>query len=148
MYIYWHCGYSVLVPPSPDIEQPCRHLQDSPTCGTPESHQPWLLWSLSAISANRIVFLRSTESSAHTPPRRLPESSSSSSSIDRFRPLLRDSSRLTGDALLPPPPDDCLCPVVDTPYIGRCKPFPGSEYPFSLPRFVVVWERRSLCLFE
>ena len=111
-----------IVPPSPDIEQPCIQLQDSPTYGLPESRQPWLLWSLSAISVNRIVFLRSMESSAHTPPRRLPESSSSSSLIDRFRPLLRESSRLTGDALLPPPTDDCLCPVVDTSYtVGRCK---------------------------
>ena len=92
-----------------------------------------MLWNLLAISVNRIVFLRSTESSAHTPPQRVPESSSSSSSIDRFRPLLRESSRLTGDALLPPPADDCMCPVVDTPYtVGRCKPFPGSGYPSSL----------------
>ena len=129
-----------VVPPSPDIEQPCRQLQDSPTCGLPESRQPWLLWNLSAISVNQIVFFRSTESSAHTPPRRLPESSSSSSSIDRFRPLLRESSRLTSDALLPPPADDSLCPVVDTPYtVDRCKPFPGSGYPSSLPECSMVW---------
>ena len=128
-----------VVPPSPDIEQPCRQLQDSPTCGLPESRQPWWLWNLSDISVNRIVFLRSTESSAHMPPRRLPESSSSSSSIDRFRPLLRESSRLTGDALLPPPADDWLCPVVDTPYtVGCCKPFPGSGYPSSLPECSMV----------
>ena len=39
-----------------------------------------------------------------------------------------------GDALLPPPADDCLRPVVDTPYtVGRCKLFPGSGYPSSLP---------------
>ena len=73
-----------VVPPSPDIEQPWIQLQDSPTCGLPESRQPWLLWNLSAISVNRIVFLRITESSAHTPPRMLPKSLSSSSSIDRF----------------------------------------------------------------
>ena len=103
-----------VVPPSPDIEQPCRQLQDYPMCQTPESRQPWLLWNLSTISFNRICFLRSQESSAHTPPRKLPESSSSSSLIDRFRPLCRESSRPTGDALLPPPVDDCLCPGVDT----------------------------------
>ena len=44
-----------VVPPSPDIEQPYIQLQDSPTYGLPESRQPWLLWSLSAISVNRIV---------------------------------------------------------------------------------------------
>ena len=60
--------------------------------------------------------------------------SSSSSSSDHFRPPRRESSRLTGDALLPPPADDCLCPVVDTPCtVGRCEPFPGSEYPSSWP---------------
>ena len=128
-----------VVPPSPDIEQPCIQLQDSPTCGLPEPRQPWLLWNVSVISVNRIVFLRRTESSAHTPPRRLPKSSSSSSSIDHFRPLLREPSRLTGDALLPPPADDCLCPAVDTPYtVGRCKPFPGSGYPSSLPKCSMV----------
>ena len=128
-----------VVPPFPDIEQPCIQLQDSPTCGLPEPRQPWLLWNLLAISVNRIVFLRNMESFAHTPPRRLPKSSSSSSSIDRFRPLIRESSRLMGDALLPPSADDCLCPVVDTPYTaGRGKPFPGSGYPSSLPKCSMV----------
>ena len=128
-----------VVPPSSDIEQPCIQLQDSPTCRLPEPRQPWLLWNLSAISVNQIVFLRSMESSAHSPPRRLPKSSWSSSSIDRFRPLLRELSRLTGDALMPPPADDCLCPVVDTPYtVGRCKPFLGSGYPSSLPKCSMV----------
>ena len=65
--------------------------------------------------------------------------SSSSSSSDCFRPLRRESSRLTGDALLPPLADDCLCPVVDTPYtVGRCEPFPGSEYPSSWPECSMV----------
>ena len=128
-----------VVAPSPDIEQPCIQLQDSPTYGLPESRQPWLLWNLSAISVKLIVFLQSTESSTHTPPRRLPDSSSSSSSIDHFRPLLRGSSHLTGDALLPPPADDCLCPVVDAPYtVGCCKPFPGSGYLSSLPECSMV----------
>ena len=112
------------VPPSPDIEQQCIQLLDPPACGLPESRQPWLFWKLSAISVKRTVFLRSTESSVHTPPRRLPKSSSSSS-IDRFRPLLRESS---------PPADDCLCPVIDTPdSVGHCEPFPGSEYPIYSP---------------
>ena len=34
-----------VIPPSPDIEQPCIQLQDSPTYGLPESCQPWLLWN-------------------------------------------------------------------------------------------------------
>ena len=98
-----------VVPPSPDIEQPCRQLQDSLTCWTQESRPPWLLCNLSL-------------------PRRLPVLSSSSSSSDRFRPLRRESSRLTGDALLPPPADDCLCPVVVTPYtVGRCEQLPGQN---------------------
>ena len=102
-----------VVPPSSDIEQPCRQLQDSLTCWTPESHQPWLLCNLSAGS------------SAHTLPRKLQEFSSFPSSMDRFQPLRRESSRPTGDALLPPPADDCLCPGVDTPYTGgHCEPFP------------------------
>ena len=46
-----------VVPPSPDIEQPCIQLHDSQTCGLPEPRQPWLLWNLLAISVNRIVFL-------------------------------------------------------------------------------------------
>ena len=69
-----------VVPPSPDIEQPCRQLQDSLTCRTPQSRQPWLLCNLSAIS------------STHTMPGKLPEFSSFSSSIDRFQPLRRESS--------------------------------------------------------
>ena len=126
-----------VVPPSPDIEQPCRQLQDSPMSRTPESRQPWLLWNLSAISFNRIFFLRNPESSAHTPPQNLLELSSSSSSIDRFRPLCRESSRPTGDTLLPA--DDCLCPGVDTPdTVGRCEPFPGSECPSPLPACATV----------
>ena len=93
------------------------------TCRTPESRQPPLLCSLSAVSSTRML------------PRKPPEFSSSSSSIDRFQPLRRESSRPTGDALLPPPADDCLFPGVNAPNIvGHCKPFPGSEYPSSLRR--------------
>ena len=116
-----------VVPPPPDIEQPCRQLQDFLMCRTPESRQPSLWCSLSASS------------SACTLPRKLPEFSSSSFSIDRFQPLRRESSRPTGDALFPPPADDCLFPGVDTPNtVGRCEPFPGSEYPSSLPACATV----------
>ena len=59
--------------------------------------------------------------------------------VDRFQPLRRESSRPTGDTLLRPPPDDCLCPGVDTlDAVGRCEPFPGSEYPSSLPACATV----------
>ena len=116
-----------VVSPSPDIDKPCRQLQGSLACRTPESRQPWLLCNLSAGS------------SAHTLLRKLPEFSSFSSLIDRFRPFRRESSRPTGDALLPPPADDCLCPGVDTPNtVGRCEPFPGSEYPSALPACTTV----------
>ena len=116
-----------VVPPPPDIEQPCRQLQDFLTCRTPESCQPSLWCSLSFFSF------------ARTLPRTLPEFSSSSSSIDRFQPLRQESSRPMGDALLPPPADDCLCPGVNTPNtVGRCEPFPGSEYPSSLPACATV----------
>ena len=66
-----------VVPPSPDIEQQCRQLQDFRTCRTPESRQPPLLCSLSAVSSTRTL------------PRKPPEFSSSSSSIDHFQPLRR-----------------------------------------------------------
>ena len=116
-----------VVPPSPNIEQPCRQLQDFLTCRTPESRQPSLLCSLSAVSSTRTL------------SRKLSEFSSSSSSIDRFRPLRRESSRPRVDALLPPPADDCLFPGVDTPNtVGRCEPFPGSEYPSCLPACATV----------
>ena len=115
-----------VVPLPPDIEQQCRQLQDFLTCRTPESRQPSLLCSLLVIS------------SVCTLLRKLPEFSSSSSSIDRFQPLRRESSRPTGDALLPPQADDCLFPGVDAPNTdGRCEPFPGSEYP-PLPACAMV----------
>ena len=38
-----------------------------------------------------------------------------------------------GEALLPPPADDCLIPCLDDPNTAvRCETFPGSEYPSSL----------------
>ena len=105
-----------VVPPPPDFEQPCRQVQDFLKCQTPESRQPSLWCSVSFFS------------SARTLPRTLQEFSSSSSSIDCYQPLRRESSRPTGDALLPPPADDCLCPGVDTPNtVGRCEPFWGQN---------------------
>ena len=116
-----------VVPPPPDIEQLCRQLQDFRTCLTPESRQPSLCCRLSASS------------SACTLPRKLPKFSLSLSSIDRFQPLRPESLHPTDDTLLPPSADDCLFPSVDSPNtVGRCEPFPGSEYPSSLPACATV----------
>ena len=44
-----------------------------------------------------------------------------------------------GEALLPPPADDCLFPGFDDPNTAvRCEPFPGSESPCSLPACATV----------
>ena len=44
------------------------------------------------------------------------------------------------EARLPPPADDCLAPGLDYPNTAvRCEPFPGSEYPSSLPACATVW---------
>ena len=74
-----------------------------------------------------------------TLPRRPAKFSSSSFSIDRFQPLRGKTSPPTEEALLPPPADDCLAPGLDDPNTAmRCEPFPGSEYPFSLPACATV----------
>ena len=45
----------------------------------------------------------------------------------------------TGEALFPPPADDCLVPGLDDPNTAvRCEPFPGSESPCSLPEYATV----------
>ena len=44
-----------VIPPPPDIEQPCRQLQDFLTCRTPGSRQPSLWCSLSAFSSARTL---------------------------------------------------------------------------------------------
>ena len=116
-----------VVPPPPDIEQPCKQLQDFLTCRTPESRQPSLLCSLSASS------------SVGTLPRKLPEFLSPSFSIDHFQPLRGNSSPPTGKTLLPPPADHCLFPDLDDTDIAvRCGTCPGSEYPSSLPACATV----------
>ena len=47
-----------VVPPSPDIEQQCRQLQDSPTSGLPESRQPWLITELSSSGVRSLPLTR------------------------------------------------------------------------------------------
>ena len=97
------------------------------TYRTSESRQSSLLLSLSASS------------SALTLPRNPAKFSSSSFSLDRFQPLRGKTSPPTDEALLPPPADDCLVSGLDDPNTAvRCEPFPGSEYPSSLPECATV----------
>ena len=107
---------TVLLPLFADAEQQCRQLQEIRTCRTSESRQPLLCCSLSAISFTL------------APP--TPESSSSSSPVDRSQPLHRESLRPSGDAWIVPPPDVSL--FLTTRYINgvsRCVVFPGWEDP-------------------
>ena len=116
-----------VVPPPPYIEQPCNQLQDLLTCRTPESRQPSLLRSLSASS------------SACTLPRKLPEFSSPSFSIDRFQPLQGNSSPPMGKAQLPPPSVDCLISSLEDPNTAvQHEPCPGSESLCDLPAYATV----------
>ena len=59
--------------------------------------------------------------------------------FESFQLLQRESSRPTGDALLPLLSDYCLFSAVNsTNIVGRCEPFLGSEYPSSLPACATV----------
>ena len=94
---------------------------------------------LSDVSRQSSLLCSLSASSALTLPRNLGTFSSSSLSLDRYPPLLGNALPLAGGALLPPPADDCLFPGVDVPNtVGRCEPFPGSEYPSSLPACATV----------
>ena len=120
-------GTPFVVPPALDIERPVMQLHDFLTYRTSELRQYSLLLSLLASS------------SALTLPRRPAKFSSSSFSIDRFQPLRGKTSPPTEEALLPPPADDCLAPGLDDPNTAvQFEPFPGSEYPSSLPACATV----------
>ena len=120
-------GTPFIVPPALDIERPVMQLHDFLTYRTSELCQYSLLLTLLASS------------SALTLPRRPAKFSSSSFSIDRFQPLRGKTSPPTEEARLPPPADDCLAPGLDDPITAvRCEPFPGSEYPSSLPACATV----------
>ena len=65
--------------------------------------------------------------------------SSSSFSLDRYPPLRGNKLPLAREVLLPPPADDCLFPGLDDPNTACwCEPFPGSEYPSSVPACTTV----------
>ena len=120
-------GMPFVVPPALDIERPEMQLLDFLTYRTPESRQSSLLLSLSASSSALML------------PRNRAKFSSSSFSLDCFQPLRGKTSPPTGEALLPPPADDCLVPSLDDPNTAvRCEPFPGSEYHSSLPACATV----------
>ena len=120
-------GTPFVVPPALDMERPVMQLHDFLTYRTSESCQSSLLLSLSASS------------SALTLPRNPAKFSSSSFSLDLFQPLRGKTSPPTGEALLPPPADDCLVPGLDDPNTAVwCEPFLGSESPSSLPACATV----------
>ena len=123
LYVNTGTPFVVHVPPALDIEQ----LLDFLTYQTSELRQYSLLLSLSASSSALML------------PRRSAKFSSSSLSLDRFQPLRGKTSPPTEEALLPPPADDCLAPGLDDPNTAvLCEPFPGSEYPSSLPACATV----------
>ena len=102
-------------------------LHDFLTYQTPESRQSSLWSSLSASS------------SALTLPRNPAKFSLSSFSLDCFQLLRGKTLPPTDEALLPPPADDYLVPGLDDPNSAvRHEPFPGSEYPSSLPACATV----------
>ena len=107
---------TVLLPFFPEIEQQCKQLQDIQTCRTSQSRQP--LWC-SNLSATSFTL---------TPP--TPESSSSSSPIDRSQPLHRESLRPSGDAGISPPPYVAASLTMSfISGIHRCVVSTGSEDP-------------------
>ena len=120
-------GTPFVVPPALGIEWPAIQLHDFLTYRTSQSCQSFSLLSLSASS------------SALTLPRNSAKFSSSSFSLDRFQPLRGNTSPPAGEALLPPPADDCVVSGLDDPNTAvRCGLFPGSEPPCSLPAYAMV----------
>ena len=116
-----------VVPPPSDIERPVMQAQDLSNCRLTKLRQSSLLLTLSASSSALML------------PRTPAKFSSSSFSLDRFQPLRGKTSPPTGEALLPPPADDCLVPGLDDPNTAvRFETFPGLEYPAFLPTCATV----------
>ena len=91
-----------VVPPPPDIEQLCRQLQDFRTC---RKFIDRFFHVHGAAEATRVFVVFAFDC--------------------HFQLFRRESLRPTGDAVLPPPADDCLFPE-------------GSDYPSSLPERAMV----------
>ena len=107
---------TVLLPLFPEIEQQCKQLRDIQTRRTSQSRRPLGCNNLSATS-----FML-------TPP--TPESSSSSSPVDRSQPLHRESLHPSGDARISPPshvPASLTMSFISG--VHRCVMFTGSEDP-------------------
>ena len=107
---------TVILPLFPEIEQQCKQLQDIQTSRTLQSRPPLWCNNLSATSFTL------------TPP--TPESSSSSSPVDRSQPLHRESLHPSGDAGISPPP--YVATSLTMSFISgvhRCVMFTGSEDP-------------------
>ena len=120
-------GTPFVVPPTLGIELPAMQLHDFLTYRTSESCQSFSLLSLSASS------------SALTLPRNSARFSSSSFSLDRFQPLRGNTSPPAGEALLPPPADDCVVSGLDDPNTAmRCDCFRGQN-----PLVLYLHMRRS-----
>ena len=115
-----------VVPPSPDIEQPCRQLQDSPMCRTPEHaslgcgiYRPFLLTEISSSGVRSLP--RTRRRGICRSCRRLHlrltvfDLSAESRRVRRATPSCR---RMT--------------------VFVRCEPFPGSDCPSPLPACATV----------
>ena len=96
-----------VIPPDPGIERPVMQAREFLTCRPLKSCESLPLFSLSASSP------------APTLPRDSAKYLSSSFSLDRFQPLRGNTSPPTGEAMLPPPADDCMVSGLDDPY-GVC----------------------------
>ena len=120
-------GTPFVVPPAPGIERPVMQAHEFLTCRPLKSRQSLPLLSLSVSSSALML------------PRYSAKYSSSSFSLDHCQPLRGNTSPPVGEALLPPPADDCVVSGLDDPNTAvRRELFPGSESPCSLPAYATV----------
>ena len=121
-------GSLSVIPPDLSIKRPVMQPQNLTIDRMSELRPPLSLLSLSAsFSALTLTWMPAPFSS-------------SSSSIDRSQLLGGQISPPPGEALLPPPAVDCLISSLEDPNTAvRHEPFPGSEYPSSLPACATVW---------
>ena len=120
-------GSLSIIPPDLGIKRPVMQPQNLTIDRMSESRPSLSLLSLSASF------------SALTLTRMPAQFSSSSSSIDHSQPLGGKISPPPGEALLPAPAVDCVISSLEDPNtVVRHEPFPGSEYPSSLPACAMV----------